>query len=206
MYSLIEQSHSEFVPKEWLRSGQLSRRRWRQVWLQVDSCLQYTARFAISERWWVERIRTGKWCAGSDICCAENIWTGRTCSARSYFSDCMSKYMCRLIVLLQWIFQRTDSKGSVYCMERCLCRNKFSGIQSWTEQYFESISSDFADDLSDGNRIDCIGIFASVDRKMEICLSGYDSDDRTDKRFLYIRNAWGKNGRDYNGFKESAVV
>ena len=38
-------------------------------------------------------------------------------------------------------------------MERCLCRNKFSGIQSWTEQYFESISSDFADDLSDGNRI-----------------------------------------------------
>ena len=91
-------------------------------------------------------------------------------------------------------------------MERCLCRNKFSGIQSWTEQYFESISSDFADDLSDGNRIDCIGIFASVDRKMEICLSGYDSDDRTDKRFLYIMNAWGKNGRDYNGFKESAVV
>ena len=23
---------------------------------------------------------------------------------------------------------KTDSKGSVYCMERCLCRNKFSGI------------------------------------------------------------------------------
>ena len=31
----------------------------------------------------------------------KNIWTGRTCSARSYFSDCMSKYMCRFIVLLQ---------------------------------------------------------------------------------------------------------
>ena len=41
---------------------------------------------------------------------------------------------------------------------------------------------------------------------MEICLSGYDSDDRIDKRFVYIRNAWDKNGRDYNGFKESAVV
>ena len=41
---------------------------------------------------------------------------------------------------------------------------------------------------------DCIGIFVSVDRKMEIVYPVNDSDDRTDKRFLYIRNAWGKMG------------
>lgn len=165
------------MPKEWLSA--LSARRCMAGRLQVTPVSNIQRAFAISERWKSGTHQNGKMVRRFWHMYAENIRTGRTCSAWSYFSDCRpSKYMCASALLCRCrnISKNWFQRFRILCAERCL----LAGIS------FLVSNLDWLSNIWKYQFRFCVTIYPMAivlivlhfciirDCKMEICLSGYD--------------------------------